>query len=140
MTARRPIVGAVDVVVYVVMLTLFVRYFPSVLSESFTLSVLTALLLKAVLELILAVKARLRAHFAAAAGATGKVLAALALWAVLFGSKFAVLEVVHLVFGDAVVLGGFFSVTLLVITLILARQAVRTLLPPGEGPERRSGP
>jgi len=50
------------------------------------------------------------------------------LWAVLFGSKFLVLEVVALVFGDRVSLGGFFSVTALVIALLLSRAAVRRLL------------
>ena len=50
------------------------------------------------------------------------------LWAVLFGSKFLVLEAVNLVFGDSVSLGGFFSVTLLILVLLLARAAVQRLL------------
>jgi len=45
-----------------------------------------------------------------------------------FGSKFLVLEAVNLIFGDRVSLGGFFSVTLLIITLLLSRAAVRRLL------------
>jgi hypothetical protein len=55
-------------------------------------------------------------------------LAAVALWAVLFGSKFLVLEVVALAFSDRVSLGGFFSVTLLILALLLSRAAVRRLL------------
>ena len=49
----RALAGAaavVDVFVYVVVLNLFVEYFPKVISETFTLSLLTAVLLKAVLE------------------------------------------------------------------------------------------
>jgi hypothetical protein len=49
------------------------------------------------------------------------------------GSKFVVLELVDLVFGDAVSLGGFISVTLLIVALLVARSVVRRLL--GEGPE-----
>jgi hypothetical protein len=43
-------------------------------------------------------------------------------------SKFLVLEVVNLAFGDRVSLGGLFSVTLLILTLLLSRAAVRRLL------------
>ena len=39
-----------------------------------------------------------------------------------------VLELVDLVFGDAVSLGGFVPVTLLVVTLLLSRTGVRRLL------------
>ncbi|GAA2746391.1 hypothetical protein GCM10009868_31610 [Terrabacter aerolatus] len=121
-------VDAVDVFVYVVVLNLFVEYLPAVISESFTLSLLTAVLLKAVLELVVIVKKRVRARFTAAGTALGKAGAGLLLWAVLVGSKFVVLEAVDLLFGDHVSLGGFLSVTLLIITLLLARLAVRWLL------------
>ncbi|WP_408630108.1 hypothetical protein [Actinomycetospora lemnae] len=129
----------VDLFVYVVVLNLFVEYLPAVISETFTLSILTALLLKGVLELVVAAKKRVRSWFTTATGAVGKALAALALWAVLFGSKFVVLEVVHLVFGDAVALGGFFSVTLLIVVLMLSRAAVRRLVVPG-APRGRGRP
>ena len=56
------------------------------------------------------------------------MVAALLLWLVVFGSKFLVLEVVNVAFGDRVTLGGFFSVTLLILTLLLSRAAVRRLL------------
>ena len=58
----------------------------------------------------------------------GKVVAAVLLWVVLFGSKFLVLEVVALVFGDRVSLGGFFSVTALILVLLVSRAVVRRLL------------
>jgi hypothetical protein len=44
------------------------------------------------------------------------------------GSKFLVLEAVNLVFGARVSLGGFSSVTLLILALLLARAGVRRLL------------
>jgi hypothetical protein len=47
---------------------------------------------------------------------------------VLFGSKFVVLEVINVVFGSSVSLGGFFSVTALIVVLMAARNAVRRLL------------
>ena len=118
----------VDVFVYVVVLNLFVEYLPAVISETFTLSLLTALLLKGVLEVVVIAKKRVLTRFRQAATPSGKVVAALLVWAVVFGSKFLVLESVALVFGPRVSLGAFFSVTALIITLMLARAGVRRLL------------
>jgi hypothetical protein len=118
----------VDVFVYVVVLNLFVEYLPQVISETFTLSLLTALLLKGVLEVVVAAKDWVKARFREASTPTGKVVAAFMLWVVLFGSKFLVLEAVCLIFRDRVSLGGFFSVTLLILALLLSRAAVRGLL------------
>ena len=69
------------------------------------------------------------------------VVAGVLLWLVLFGSKFVVLEVINLVFGASVSLGGFFSVTALIVVLMAARGAVRRLLQtPQEAAEpRREG-
>ena len=120
--------AVVDVFVYVVVLNLFVEYLPQVLSETFTLSLLTAVLLKVVLEVVVAAKNRVKARFREASTPIGKVVAAFLLWVVLFGSKFLVLEAVALVFGERVSLGGFFSVTLLILVLLLSRSAVRRLL------------
>ena len=118
----------VDVFAYVVVLNLFVEYLPRVISETFTLSLLTAVLLKGVLEVVVAGKDWVKARFREASTPTGKVVAAFMLWVVLFGSKFLVLEAVGLVFRDRVSLGGFFSVTLLILALLLSRAAVRGLL------------
>jgi hypothetical protein len=46
---------------------------------------------------------------------------------VLFGSKFLLLEAVALIFGDRVS-RGFFSVTALILALLISRAAVRRLL------------
>lgn len=124
----RVAAAVVDVFVYVVVLNLFVEYLPQVLSETFTLSLLTAVLLKGVLEVVVAAKNRVKTRFREASTPIGKVVAAVMLWVVLFGSKFLVLEAVDLVFGDRVSLGGFFSVTLLILALLLSRLAVRWLL------------
>ena len=125
---ERRAAAVVDVFVYVVVLNLFVEYLPVVISETFTLSLLTAVLLKAVLEVVVLAKKRVVTRFRQADTPTGKVVAGFLVWAVVFGSKFLVLEAVALVFGSRVSLGGFFSATLLIITLLLSRAAVRWLL------------
>jgi hypothetical protein len=118
----------IDVFVYVVVLNLAVEYVPSVLSEGFTLSLLTAVLLKVALEVVLVVKGWALARLRAAETPGAKLAAAVSLWVVAAGSKLVVLELVDLVFGDRVTLGGFVPVTVLVVTLLAARGGVRRLL------------
>jgi hypothetical protein len=118
----------VDVFVYVVVLNLAIEYVPSVISETFTLSLLTAVLLKVVLEVVVAVKGRAKARYTASQSTPGKVAALLLLWLVLVGSKFLVLEMVSLVFDEYVSLGGFWAVTGLIVALLLSRAGVRRLL------------
>jgi len=124
---RRP-ADVMDVFVYVVVLNLAVQYVPSVISETFTLSLLTAVLLKVALEAVLLLKGKLLGRFRAATTSLGRWGAAALLWVAAAGSKIVVLELVDLVFGDTVSLGNFISVTLLVVALMLSRAAVRRLL------------
>lgn len=118
----------VDVFVYVVVLNLAAEYLPLVITETFTLSLLTSVLLKVVLEIVLAAKDRVKARFKAATTPAGKTGAALLLWLLLAGSKFVVLELVAFIFGDSVSLGSFWSVTALILVLMLSRAGVRRLL------------
>ena len=111
-----------------VVLNLAIEYTPSVISESFTLSLLTAALLKIALELVILLKTQVITRLRAADTRRAKLAAAGSLWVVAAGSKLVVLELVDLVFGDAVSLGGFISVMLLVVALLASRAAVRQLL------------
>ena len=61
------------------------------------------------------------------------------LWVAAAGSKIVVLELVDLVFGDAVSLGNFISVTALVVALLLSRGAVRRLLYDADEGDRPAG-
>ncbi|HYI50946.1 MAG TPA: hypothetical protein VEX42_05200 [Microbacterium sp.] len=123
----RPI-DLVDVFVYLVVLGVFIQLFPSVISETFLLALMTAILLKLVLELVLWGKKKIVARIRAAQTRTRRILNIGFLILVLPGSKFLVLGLVDLVFGDSVRLGGFFQVTALIIVLMLARAGMRRSL------------
>ncbi|MGJ0387811.1 hypothetical protein [Microbacterium sp. CGR1] len=125
----RP-VDLVDVFVYLVVLGAFTQLLPEVISESFLLALLTAILLKLVLEVVLLVKKRIITRIRGARNVWIRVVNIAALLLVLPGSKFLVLELVDWVFGDAVHLGGFFQVTALIIVLMLARGGVRRIFEP----------
>jgi hypothetical protein len=123
----------VDIFVYVIVLNVAVEYLPAVISETFTLSLLTAVLLKLVLEVVIAIKNRVKTRLKAATTPVGKIGSGLLLWLLLIASKFVVLELIVLAFGSQVSLGGFWSVTGLILALMLARAGVRRLLgPPAE--------
>lgn len=118
----------VDVFVYVLVLNLAAEYFPAVIAESFTMSLVSAVVLKLVLEIVIAIKNRLKSRFRTASTMVGKVVSGLLLWGTLVGSKFVVLELEALLFGEHISLGGFVSVTVLIIVMLLARAGVRRLL------------
>jgi hypothetical protein len=106
-----------DVLIYIIVLNLFVEYNPIIIIDSFTISIFTAILLKILLEIILKLEHKVSAVFKAY-----KVLRILLVWLILFGSKFLILEVVDLVFGEHVELGKFLDVILLVIALMVTRE------------------
>jgi FlaA1/EpsC-like NDP-sugar epimerase len=106
-----------DVLIYIIVLNLFVEYNPKIIIDSFTISIFTAILLKILLEIILKIEHKVSDVFK-----EYKVLRILLVWIILFGSKFLILEVVDLVFGEHVELGKFLDVIVLVIALIVARE------------------
>ncbi len=123
-----------DVLVYTVVLNLFVEYAESVVIDSFSISILTAIVLKVILDVILAFEHRVSEFFKRFEGALARVMGFLAVWAILFGSKFVILEVIDIVFGDHVELGGFLMVIAIVVSLMVARELVsRIYLALGEG-------
>jgi hypothetical protein len=129
----RPI-DLVDVFVYLVVLGVFIQLFPAVISESFLLALLTAILLKVVLEIVLLAKKKIVARIRGGRTLAARIISVVALLLVMPGSKFVVLELVAFVFGDAVQLGGFFPVTGIIIVLMLARGGMRRLVVDAESP------
>ena len=125
---RLRAVDIVDVFVYLVVLGLFTQLLPNVITESFIVSLLTAVLFKLALEVIAILKTRILDRVRASRTAARKTLNAALLLALGAGSKFVILWLTDLVFGDAVQLGGFFSVTLLIIVLMAARLGIRLLI------------
>lgn len=114
-----------DVLVYIVVLNLFVEYSDGKVIDSFTISILTAVLLKGMLDLIMAGKQRVLGWSRARTGLMYRVLGGLGVWAILFFSKFVILDAVDFVFGDRVTLGDFVDVLLLVAGMTLTRAFFR---------------
>ena len=116
-----------DVLIYVIVLNLFVEYVEKVVIDSFTISIFTAILLKALLDVILGLEHRVAHFFETRSGKLSKFLRIMSTWLILFLSKFLILEVVDFVFGDHVELGKFVQVLSLVIALMVAREVVQRI-------------
>ena len=116
-----------DVLIYTIVLNLFVEYIDTVVIDSFTISILTAILLKALLDLILGLEHRISHFFAQWTSPVAKVLQIGSAWLILFLSKFVILEVVDIVFGTHVELGGFVTVLTLVLVMMITREIVQRI-------------
>jgi len=128
-----------EILVYVVVLNLFVEYVHTVVIESFTVSIVTAVVLWLILGVITRLERRVSRYFRKKRGVWPRVLRYLSVWAILFVSKFVILEVVAVVTAGRAGLGHFFEIVAIVLVLIAAeallRWAFREL-----GQTARSGP
>ena len=107
--------------VFIVVLNLFVEYVPRVITESFTISIFTAVVLKLLIDAIARLEHHVSGWFKRREGSGWRALGLVTMFAILFLSKFVVLEVIDIVFGDRVTFGGFIEVLVLVLTMIPAR-------------------
>jgi len=87
-------------------LNLFDEYWEHVVIDSFTISLVAALLLQVLLKVTLALEHRVADFFKARTGGMAKFMRYFSAWAILFGSKFVILEVVNRIFGKDVYFGG----------------------------------
>ena len=87
-------------------LNLFVEYWSFVVIDSFTISLLAAVLLQVLLRLTLLLEHRVAVFFTAMEGAMARFLRILSAWLILFLSKIAILGVIDFAFGDDVSFGG----------------------------------
>ena len=129
MTARQAAFAdwMTDVLVYIVVLNLFVEYAPAVIIESFSMSILTAVLMKLMLDVITRFEHRIVGFFRSKEGALFQVLGTVAFFTILAAGKLLILEVVDLVFGDAVELGHFVEVLVLILAMMATREIVQRI-------------
>ena len=111
-----------DILIYILVLNLFVEYNSNIVIDSFTISIFTAIVLKILLEIILRVEHVVGDFFKARPGKISSFLRIISTWVILFLSKFLILEVIDLIFGEHVELGKFLDVIVLVISLMVARE------------------
>jgi hypothetical protein len=116
------------ILVDLTILNLFDEYWQNVVIESFTISLLAAVLLQLLLKLTLAIEHRIALHFQQKTGAAARVGRLFFAWLVLFGSKFVMLEAIDIAFGDQVLFHGAFNGLLAFIVVVVAMLAAENLI------------
>ena len=116
------------ILIDLVVLNLFVEYWQHVVIDSFTISLLAAILLQVLLKLTLAVEHKVADFFNARPGGMAKFMRYFTAWLILFLSKFIILGAVNLVFGDQVdflgPLHGVVAFIAVVMVMLVAEEAI----------------
>jgi hypothetical protein len=116
-----------EVLVDIVVLNLFVEFVHTIVIDSFAVSILTALLLKLMVDAVKGLEHAVATALAAKEGPAWRALRYVAVWLILFLSKFVILEVVNVVFGDHVELGSFIEVAGIVVTMLVANAVLQRI-------------
>lgn len=115
------------ILIDLVVLNLFAEYSSKVSIDSFTTSLLAAVLLQILLKLTLAIEHRVAAYFETKPGGFMRFLRFFFAWLLLFGSKFVILEALTMAFGEGVRFEGAYHgiVTLIVVivAMLIAEEA-----------------
>ena len=92
--------------------------------DSYTIALLTAILLQAMLKATLALEHRLAAFFSKQTRPGTTALRVLTTWVLLVASKVIILETVNIVFGDDVDFGGLLPFIVLIIVMLAAEAII----------------
>jgi hypothetical protein len=116
------------VLIDLVVLNLFDEYSDRVTVDTFTLSLLAAVLLQVLLKATIAVEHHVASFFKDKPGGLNTFMRYFCAWLVLFGSKFVILEALSFAFGDSVLfegaLHGLITLIVVVVTMLIAEEAV----------------
>jgi hypothetical protein len=112
-----------------VVLGLFVEYWPThVSASSFTVMLLAAVVLQILLKLTIMVEHKVAAYYNARPGGFNKFMRWFTAWLILFGSKFVILEALALAFSDNLKFGGPFHGIVALIVVVVAMLAVEVII------------
>ena len=107
-------------------LNLFDEHWEFVTVDSFSISILAAVLLQVLLKATLALEHKVAAYFNAKSGGFAKVMRWFTAWLILFGSKFVMLGAINYAFGDRVLftgpLHGVVAFILVVVVMLVAEE------------------
>lgn len=116
------------ILIDLLVLNLFVEYSEKVSVDSFTTSLLAAVVLQVLLKATIAVEHWVASFFKGRPGGFMKFLRFFFAWLVLFGSKFVILEAITLLFGDSVRFDGRFqglvTIIVVIVAMLVAEEAI----------------
>lgn len=116
------------ILIDLVVLNLFAEYWQYVFVDTFTTSLLAAIVLQVLLRLTIVVEHKVGDYFASKKGGFMRFLRFFCAWLVLFGSKFVILEAIAQLFGTDVHFTGPFhgivSLIVVVVVMLIAEELI----------------
>jgi len=120
-----------SVLVDLTVLNIFNEYWGNVYIETFTISLLAAIVLQVLLQVTIAIEHRVASFCLKKGGKSAKFKRTFATWGILFGSKLIILEILDLIFGDSIkfsgALHGIVAFIIVVIAIITVEQIMRKI-------------
>lgn len=116
-----------DLLIYIVILNLFVEYNSNVYIDGFTLSIFVAIVFKILLFLIFELEHKVSHFFKSFESILGKSLNIISAFAILFLSKFVILEIIDFLFGKYVEINGLITIILIILTMIITRKVLEDI-------------
>ncbi len=116
-----------DILISIVVLNLAIEYSDRIIIDSFTISILTAVLMKALLVGSLRLEEGLSGYFVGRTGGKWTAMRWLATFALLFLSKLVILEALNIVFGDHVKISGYLPLILLILAIMASSLMMRVI-------------
>lgn len=120
------------ILIDLVVLGLYAEYWDRVHVESFSITLLAAVLLQVLLRITLALEHRVAAFWNAKGTGLARAMRFLSAWFILFASKFVMLWAINLAFDDAVVFSGrahgLGAFLLVVFTMLLAEEGLARIV------------
>jgi hypothetical protein len=116
------------ILIDLVVLNLFVEYSDRVVIDSFTITILAAVLLQFLLKLTIACEHKLADFWNARTGAFSRFMRFFTAWLALFGSKFVILAAINIFFGENIAFLGRFDGLLVLIVVIITMLLAEDLI------------
>jgi len=107
------------ILIDLLVLNLFDEYWDKVQIDSFTISLLTAILLQIMLKITIKIEHRVGDYFKSKPGKFMKFMRYFSAWLILFVSKLMILEAVNMAFGDKVQFKGAWHGVLAFIVVVM---------------------
>jgi hypothetical protein len=96
----------IAILIDLIVLNLMAEYWGRVILESFTISLIAALMLQVLLQITLKFEHRVAEHYRSKSGVGTKVMRLFSAWAILFVSKLVILWLLDFTLGDALLFTG----------------------------------
>jgi len=115
------------ILIDLVVLNLLDEYWDAVVIDSFTISILAAFILQILLRATMVFEHKVAGYFKSKPGKINVFLRWFSAWLILFGSKFLILFVIDVIFGERVEFSNVIVFIVVVVAVVLAEVALTAL-------------